>query len=98
MTNINLKLTFLNYRYYRVFAKINDLPSALQQKAKNILGWIGCAPVPMTRHEMEQILEIVPEQNAAPSVMASVNFIRICGTVVEDVDEIPQFVHFTVSE
>lgn len=52
----------------------------------------------MTRHEMEQILEIVPEKNAAPSVMASVNFIRICGTVVEVVDEIPQFVHFTVSE
>lgn len=52
----------------------------------------------MTQHEMEQMLDIVAERSAAPSVMASVNFGRICGTVVEVVDEIPRFVHFTVSE
>lgn len=75
-----------------------DLSPALQQKAKKIFGWIGCAPVPMTQHEMEQILDIVPERSTAPSVMASLNFGRICGAVVEVVDEIPRFVHFTVSE
>lgn len=63
-----------------------------------ILGWIGCALVPMTRHEMEQALLIGPGAKAAPSVTASVNFIRICGPILEVVDDIPQFVHFTVKE
>lgn len=52
----------------------------------------------MTQHEMEQALDIASGSNAAPSIMASVNFVRICGAAVEVVDECPRFVHFTVSE
>ncbi|KAF3760334.1 hypothetical protein M406DRAFT_269589 [Cryphonectria parasitica EP155] len=89
----------LDEAYSRIFARINDLSPPLQRKAKMIYSWIGCAPIPMTQHEMEQALEIASGSNdAAPIVMASVNFVRICGVAVEVVDERPCFVHFTVSE
>ena len=52
----------------------------------------------MTRHEMEQALLIDSNSNAAPAVIANVNFVRICGPIVEVVDESIQFVHFTVKE
>lgn len=63
-----------------------------------ILGWLGCAPVPLTRLEMEQALLVDPDSQAAPTVITSVNFVRACGPMVEIVDESPQFVHFTVKE
>jgi hypothetical protein len=47
---------------------------------------------------MEQALLVDSESKAAPSVIASVNFVRICGPIIEIVDDIPQFVHFTVKE
>lgn len=52
----------------------------------------------MTQREMEQALLVDSGSQAAPSVMASANIIRICGPIVEVVDESPQFVHFTVEE
>lgn len=63
-----------------------------------ILGWIGSSPIPMTVHEMEQALLVDPDSSAAPVVVANVNFLRICGPIVEVVDESLQFVHFTVKE
>jgi len=65
-----------------------------------ILGWIGCAPVAMSRHEMEQALLVDSDSDskAAPTVTGSTNFVRICGPIVELVDECPRFVHFTVKE
>jgi len=63
-----------------------------------ILGWLGCAPVQLTRLEMEQALLVDPDSQAAPSVITSVNFVRICGPIVEIADQSPQFVHFTVKE
>jgi hypothetical protein len=78
-------------------ARISKLPLALKRKAGQILGWIGCASMPMTRREMEQAL-LVDSDTKAPSVIASVNFVRICGPVIEIVNEGPRFVHFTVKE
>jgi hypothetical protein len=63
-----------------------------------ILGWIGSSPIPMTRHEMEQALLVDSNSNAAPAVISTVNFVRICGPIIEVVDEGLQFVHFTVKE
>ncbi|KAJ2997236.1 hypothetical protein NUW58_g707 [Xylaria curta] len=88
----------LNDAYQRILSKINDLPSALRRKARTILGWIGCSPIPMTVHEMEQALLVDLDSKVAPSVSAPVRFVRICGPIVEVVGEIPQFVHFTVKE
>ncbi|KAI0402243.1 hypothetical protein F4802DRAFT_618082 [Xylaria palmicola] len=88
----------LNDAYQRVLSKINGLPSALRRKARAILGWIGCSPIPMTIHEMEQALLVDLDSKIAPSVTAPVRFVQICGPIVEVVGEIPQFVHFTVKE
>ncbi|KAL1857635.1 hypothetical protein Daus18300_010275 [Diaporthe australafricana] len=88
----------LNDAYHRIFARINESHPILRRKARTILGWIGCAPVPLTRLEMEQALLVDPDSQAAPTVITSVNFVRTCGPMVELVDEIPQFVHFTAQE
>lgn len=62
-----------------------------------ILGWIGCSPIPMARQEMEQAL-LVDSRCGAPSVIGQLNFVRICGSVIELADDMLQFVHFTVKE
>lgn len=94
-TNVaNIKIC----RYHRIFSRINNLPPALQRKAKRIFNWIACAPVPMTRYEMEQMLDIASTRDVAPPALNGVNFVGICGAAVEVVDEIPRFVHFTVTE
>ncbi|KZL74295.1 NACHT domain protein [Colletotrichum tofieldiae] len=88
----------LHDAYGRIFTQINNSPPPLRHKARTILGWIGCAPVPMTRQEMEQALLIDLGIESAPCVVTTVNFVRICGPIVELVDDTPQFVHFTVKE
>ncbi|SPO07346.1 uncharacterized protein DNG_10040 [Cephalotrichum gorgonifer] len=88
----------LNDAYHRIFKRINESHPALRQKVRAILGWIGCAPTPMTRREMEQALLVTSGDTAAPSVTSDLNLVSICGPIVEVVDEIPQFVHFTVKE
>lgn len=67
------------------------------QKARTILGWIGCAPIPMTTLEIEQAL-LIEEEETIPDVTGSVNFVRLCGPIVEISDNCLQFVHFTVKE
>jgi hypothetical protein len=47
---------------------------------------------------MEQALLVDSNSNAAPAVITHVNFVRICGPIVEVVHESLQFVHFTVKE
>ena len=85
-------------RYHRIFSRINGLHPTLRQKARKILGWIECAPVPMTRQELEQALLVDSSSDEALSAIASVNFVGICGPIVEVLDEKVQFVHFTVKE
>jgi hypothetical protein len=34
----------------------------------------------------------------APAVDSSLNLVKLCGSIVEIVDDTPQFVHFTVKE
>ncbi|KAL2130331.1 hypothetical protein VTI74DRAFT_6582 [Chaetomium olivicolor] len=90
--------TDLNDAYHRILVRISRSPPALRRKANLILGWIGCAPVPMTRHEMDQALLVDSTSNPAPSVIASTNFVRICGPIIEVIDESLRFVHFTAKE
>ncbi|KAK0714452.1 hypothetical protein B0T21DRAFT_375908 [Apiosordaria backusii] len=88
----------LHDAYHRILARIGQSSSTLRHKAMLILGWIGSSPIPMTRHEMEQALLVDSSSNAAPAVIAEVNFVHICGPVIEVVDDSLQFVHFTVKE
>ncbi|KAL2130484.1 hypothetical protein VTI74DRAFT_6338 [Chaetomium olivicolor] len=90
--------TDLNDAYCRILSRIAQSSPDLRRKAHRILGWIGCSPVPMTRYEMEQALLIDSTSNVAPSVIASTNFVRICGPIIEIMDESLRFVHFTAKE
>ncbi|RSL98170.1 hypothetical protein CDV31_012704 [Fusarium ambrosium] len=86
--------------YGRIFQRINtSTDRAFRHKARLILGWVGCAPSPMTRHELEQALVINPDQfDQEPRVNSELNVVKDCGPIVEVIDDYVQFVHFTVKE
>ncbi|KAJ4214083.1 hypothetical protein NW759_010609 [Fusarium solani] len=90
----------LDDAYGRIFQRLNtSTDSTLRRKAHRILGWVGCAPSPMTRHELEQALVINPEQpDQEPRVNSELNVVEFCGPIVEVIDDYVQFVHFTVKE
>lgn len=89
-------------RYDRVFQRINNLYPRPRQQCKKILGWIGCAPTPLSTLEMEQAISITQdpkdETDDAPNKFFGPNFVRLCGPIVEVMDEKLVFVHFTVQE
>ena len=66
-----------------------------------MLGWIECAPIPLTIFEIEQALSIDADPDRkldeVPRVLP-INFVQMCGPIVEVVGEKLQFVHFTVPE
>ena len=89
-----------SHSYARILKRLNNLPSARARKtAQNILGWVGCSPTPLTVHELEQALLVDVEntQNTGRRSF-SLDVIKLCGPIVEVVDEYVQFVHFTVKE
>jgi hypothetical protein len=53
----------------------------------------------MTKYELEQALLVGSMAlSDAPVVDSPLNLVRLCGPIVEVVDEQPQYVHFTVKE
>ncbi|KAK1765267.1 hypothetical protein QBC33DRAFT_496016, partial [Phialemonium atrogriseum] len=89
----------LDAAYERALSRIDGLSTRNRDTVKRILGWIGCSPVPLTLYELEQaILVSVEACDDAPVVDSSLNIVKLCGPIVEVVDETPQFVHFTVKE
>ena len=90
----------LTNRYARVLTRVNSLsPPALKEKARKLPGWIGCSPTPLTVQEMEQALTVSPDNMEGNArVLANLNIIKICGPIVEVVEDSVQFVHFTVKE
>ncbi len=88
-----------SHSYARILARVNNLPSALRSKTRNILGWIGCSPTPLTIQELEQaVLVDVENVKCSVRVSSSLNLVELCGPIVEVIDEYVQFVHFTVKE
>ncbi|KAF5584313.1 Nacht domain-containing protein [Fusarium pseudoanthophilum] len=86
--------------YGRVLRHINAFPDPRKRSlAHSILGWVGCAPSPMTLKEMEQALLVDPKVPfKASRVQATVNVIQICGPIIDVIDGYVQFVHFTVRQ
>ncbi|KAF5712258.1 Nacht domain-containing protein [Fusarium mundagurra] len=86
--------------YGRVLQQINAFPDPRRRNlARSILGWVGCAPSPMTLKEIEQALLVDPKVPfKLPRVQARVNVVQICGPIIDVVDDYVQFVHFTVRE
>jgi hypothetical protein len=98
LTELSILPEDLNAAYLRVLNRINNMPPLDANKARNILGWIGCSPTPLTIYEMEQALRVTAEQDAVPKVSSRLNVMSLCGPIVEVVDEFVGFVHFTVKE
>ncbi|KAB8210959.1 NACHT domain protein [Aspergillus parasiticus] len=91
----------LNGAYQRIFQRINEMDSRRREERRKILGWVGCAPTPMTIFEMEQALLVNPDPDRSihvPSSIVKQYFLEMCGPFVEIVDGKLQFVHFTVRE
>ncbi|GKZ31234.1 hypothetical protein AbraIFM66950_011525 [Aspergillus brasiliensis] len=91
----------LNDAYHRILQRISDLPTRKRERSRKILGWIGCAPIPLTVWEMEQALSVEFDENgrmtsAVTPDLVSVNFVQLCGPIIEVADGKLQFVHFTV--
>jgi hypothetical protein len=95
-------LTFSSYE--RIWRRINEhLPTnTVREKARQILGWVGCSPVPLTIRELEQALLINPadieQRPTGMSGMTVLDIVRICGPVVEDANDELHFVHFTAKQ
>lgn len=87
-------------RYKRILSRVNSLnPPTLRDKARKLLGWIGCTQVPLTIQEIEQALIIrADDLEGNARVLASLNIVKICGPIIEVVDGYVQLVHFTVKE
>lgn len=88
------------YRYGRILQRINKSKVlARKERARAILGWIACAPSPLTVQEIQQALSIDvrrPTRNGRLS--GYLDIVEICGPIVEVVDEYARFVHFTAKE
>ncbi|WKT45256.1 NACHT nucleoside triphosphatase [Fusarium oxysporum f. sp. vasinfectum] len=92
--------TSLEDAYGRILEQINASAEPQRKKlARLILGWVGCAPSPMTLKEIEQALIVDREHpSKQPRVQAEIDPIHVCGPIVDVVDGYVQFVHFTVRE
>ncbi|KAI0812103.1 NACHT domain protein [Xylaria sp. FL0064] len=86
--------------YGRILGRINKLDKpALREKARLVLGWIGCSPTALTVQEIQQALSIdLEDPKRSGKVRGNLDLVRICGPIVEHVDGYVQFVHFTVKE
>ncbi|KAE8378971.1 NACHT domain protein [Aspergillus bertholletiae] len=91
----------LDAAYQRIFQRINNMDPRRREERRKVLGWVGCAPIPMTISEMEQALLVNPDPDCSIHVPASIiqkAFLEMCGPLLEIVDGKLQFVHFTVRQ
>ncbi len=87
------------YRYERIFQRINGLDSHAKSKACKILGWIACTPTPLSLQEIQHALTIrATDREGKRPLQVNPQLDKVCGPIVEVVNEYVQFVHFTVKE
>ncbi|KAF3066316.1 hypothetical protein CFAM422_009490 [Trichoderma lentiforme] len=86
----------LDEAYGRLFEKIDRKSEIVKKKCRLILGWISCSPIPLTLLELEQALVVTISETSR--VSSPLNFVRLCGPIIEVVEGNIQFVHFTVKE
>ncbi|KAI1291593.1 NACHT domain protein [Xylaria venustula] len=90
----------LDDAYGRILRRINNLDNrGVRDKARLVLGWIGCSPAALTVQEIQQALSIdLQDPEKIGNVRGNLDLVRMCGPIVELVDGFVQFVHFTVKE
>ncbi|QYT04362.1 ANK_REP_REGION domain-containing protein [Trichoderma simmonsii] len=86
----------LDEAYGRLFEKIDGKSEIVKKKCRLILGWISCSPTPLTLLELEQALVVTISDTSR--VSSPLNFVRLCGPIIEVMGDNVQFVHFTVKE
>ncbi|KAL6821029.1 hypothetical protein J3E69DRAFT_373903 [Trichoderma sp. SZMC 28015] len=86
----------LDEAYGRLFEKIDRNSEIIKKKCRLILGWISCSPTPLTLLELEQALVVTISDTSR--VSSPLNFVRLCGPIIEAVEGNIQFVHFTVKD
>lgn len=96
--SVKFKLTS-RHRYARIFQRINGLQPYAKTKACKVLGWIACTPTPLNIREIQHALTIrAADREGIPPLQVNPQLDKVCGPIVEIVDEYVQFVHFTVKE
>lgn len=87
-------------RYARILSRINRLQHpVLKEKARKLLGWIACSPTPLTIQEVQCALSVkIDDRDGKTRRLVDLNVGKICGPIVEVVEDYVQFVHFTVKE
>ncbi|KAI1079677.1 hypothetical protein F5B20DRAFT_160940 [Whalleya microplaca] len=89
----------LDAAYERVLSRINNSPSSSRDKARRFLGWVACAPTPLTVQEIQQALSIREDDREGKLLLrVGLPIDRTCVPIIEVVDDYVQFVHFTVKE
>ncbi|KAL2213134.1 hypothetical protein CC79DRAFT_1391107 [Sarocladium strictum] len=92
----------MNDAYHRIFNRINKAPWRHRDRGRKVLGWTGCAPVPMTTFELEQALAVSQAVAASnwrlPRHLVHTDFLKLCGPIIEIFNDRVQFVHFTAQE
>lgn len=78
--------------------RINKLKAVEAVKTRRILGMIASSPTPLMIHELEQALRVSNDPSSNATVSSKLNVSRMCGSIVEVLDEYVQFVHFAVKE
>ncbi|KAE8448036.1 hypothetical protein EG329_009959 [Mollisiaceae sp. DMI_Dod_QoI] len=84
----------------RILGRINNpTPLALREKARKLLGWVGSSLTPLTIREIEQALIVrMGDFDGDVRVIADLHPVKVCGPIIEVVDDYVQFVHFTARE
>lgn len=87
-------------RYHRIILRLDRHKSRNQvDKAKRLLGWLVCSPIPLTITEAGQALAVrkgCPEQTYKSAT--KLNPVKLLGPIVETVGTYIHFVHLTAKE
>lgn len=88
------------HSYHRIILRLDKHSNTIHaEKAKRLLGWIVCSPIPLTVEEAQQALAIEresPEQTY--SMFAKLDPVELLGPIVETAGGYIRFVHFTAKE
>jgi hypothetical protein len=75
------------------------MPEPFFSRAQRLLGYVACSAMPLTVAEAEQLLCMSPgNMTAPPRIIGNLDVVKLCGPIVEAIDDYVFFVHFTVKE
>jgi len=94
-----LKFELIQLRYGRIIARIDELRPRERKEARTILEWVGCSSFPLTENEIQFAVSVSSGVDPSKGNQESfLNILQRCGPIIEIIEEIVQFVHFTAKE